>query len=180
MTLLKTTDDVVALLARLSPRGDGWRPTSGSRWERFLRACSGTLANRINDGDVLLREAIPDGVDYPDQTLAAWESEFGILAEGTEIERRAALLARLRASGGNSEAYFVSLGAAMGLTITIVKHSPWMCSRPPCYPMRATWIRFVWTVHGPAAATAEKQAALIALITKYAPATDTVLWAWDL
>jgi Bacteriophage Mu-like, Gp48 len=58
---------------------------------------------------------------FPDTTsdLASWERVLDLDGSGTDDERRAAILAKLRAVGGMSKAFFLALATEMGYEIEI-------------------------------------------------------------
>lgn len=169
-----TATEYTELLLRLGPQGFAFGP--GGRWEDALAALAAEMA-RVND-----RTADAEAEANPrtaDETIALWEAELGIVEPAAALEdRQIEAYARMMARGGNSASYFVGLAAAMGLTVTIARRWPWDCTKPPQYPLLATWIRFVWTVTGPTAATAAQRAAIQALFEARRPATDAIIYSW--
>jgi len=116
----RTTTQQAATLTRMAPRGDGWRPRAGSRGYRFWTAIAAEV-RRIRGliVDIMLVEAIPsdtppyDGDYGPVHTLAAWESDLGIIAPDGAIasQRAVAVVTRLGATGGVTPAYFTSIAS---------------------------------------------------------------------
>jgi uncharacterized protein YmfQ (DUF2313 family) len=102
----------------------------------------------------LIAELSPDTAT---QTLADWERVLGITprADATTEGRRSVVLARVRARGGLSLPYFISVAAAMGRSITIEELPP----NAPTYGPESRWI---WKVHlaGSASQAVEFQAGI--------------------
>lgn len=115
----RTAAQQTATLARMAPRGEGWRPRVGSRGYRFWTAIAAEFT-RVRDLilDIVLVEAIPNDSppsDYgPVSTLAKWEEELGIIvpAGATDSQRAEAVVARLGATGGITPAYYAAVALA--------------------------------------------------------------------
>ena len=127
---MTTGANYTAQLAALLPRGQLWAGLLASPLFRgVLQACGDALARLQADIDRLPVEADPrTTADF----LVEWESTVGLpdgcLADGGSTEqRRAAVVARLVATGGASAAYFQALAAAYGYEIAIT------------YPALHTW-----------------------------------------
>ena len=185
----RSAAEMARFLEGVAPRGEATKVTDPtSRWARFLTACGGELSRLSQLAWNLLHEAVPGsydpdlGVVYPAYTIAAWESDLGLIAVGSLPQRKAAIKAHLLAKGGNSAAYFTALILnGFGVAITIETFTPIKPCSPPCWPLYSTSVKFAWRVHGPAATAAQVRANIEALINKYRPA-HTYLWpfAWDL
>lgn len=90
------------------------------------------------------------------EMLADWERAFGLPDECTVLpaslqERRASLLWKITAVGGQSRAYFIALAAFLGFTITIEEPRPFRVGISRAGdPLRGiAWI-FAWRVHADA------------------------------
>ena len=92
---------------------------------------------------------------YTEILLPEWETDFGLPDPCTPLnpsvaQRRAALLAKIASLGGQSSAYFVSVAAALGFTITITECPPFrLGSTPLGSPLRGPGWQYVWRVHAP-------------------------------
>jgi uncharacterized protein YmfQ (DUF2313 family) len=88
--------------------------------------------------------------------LADWERILGLpdtCAGGygqTQAERIAAALAKIRARGGQSRAYFIGVAAALGFSITIEEHAVYTCESACGQHLHNEPWRFVWTVRAAA------------------------------
>lgn len=96
----------------------------------------------------------PDGADG--LWLGDWERVLGLpdtCAGGygqTQAARISAALAKVRAKGGQSRAYFIALAKALGFEITIEEHRVYTCDSGCDQPIHNEPWRFVWTVRAPA------------------------------
>lgn len=103
--------------------------------------------------DVVLEAFSPAGADG--LWLADWERVLGLPDEcaggygQTQAERIAAAVAKKRARGGLSRAYFIALAKALGFIITIEEHKVFTCASGCGQPICDEPWRFVWTVHAP-------------------------------
>jgi uncharacterized protein YmfQ (DUF2313 family) len=113
----------------------------------------------VRAADLLERESDPRSTI---ELLEDWERVAGLpdpcVAEPLTIEaRRAALVNKLTTEGGQSRAFFIGVAAALGYTITIREHSPFMCGISQCgvteddagdpyWEIGAPEIRFFWSV----------------------------------
>lgn len=190
------TGDFLQALTRLLQRGLAWSPLGATRgavlaaigdcWEWFHQYCA------------LLSEVESD----PRQTelmLPDWEGCYGLpdpcLPQPQSLaQRRAALIARIAATGGQSIAYFIALAASFGVPITITEYRPFRCGISRCgQPLAAANERFVWQVNAPAVTITLFHTGgsvcgdrlgsfgnqmLECLITRYAPAQTIVIFAY--
>ncbi len=100
------------------------------------------LDNLTASADTLLAEMFPDTANV---TIDDWERVYAIVPPdgATLAQREAAALQKVRANLGYlTPAYFVSLAAAVGYTITIEELPP----NSPGYGPESIWI---WRVHAP-------------------------------
>ncbi|MCH5146368.1 DUF2313 domain-containing protein, partial [Desulfovibrio sp. UIB00] len=67
----------------------------------------------------------------------------------TQAERIAAALAKIRARGGQSRAYYIGVAKALGFEITIEEYDVYTCESHCDQPICDESWRFVWTVRGP-------------------------------
>ena len=114
--------DFLQALQNLLPSGPAWPRDPDTVLNLELAAVADGLA-ALHARAGVLSETESD----PSQTtelLADWESAFGLPdpctpLNATVAQRRAALLAKIVALGGATPAYFISVAAALGYTITI-------------------------------------------------------------
>lgn len=108
-------------LLQLLPRGPLWQINPSGDFAGLLRAIGESLARSHGAIERLLLEADPRTTG---DLLAEWEAACGlpdgcIPGGGTTEQRRAAVVARLIATGGANAAYFIALAATYGYTLTV-------------------------------------------------------------
>lgn len=145
--------DWLAALQGLLPQGLAWPRTAGATLTRFLDALALRLESlHARTLDLSERESFPD---LAGEMLVDWERAFGLPdpctpANADTAARRAALVARIVAQGGQSRAYFIGVAAALGHAITITEFRPFRAglneAGDPLY--EADWI-FRWQVNAP-------------------------------
>lgn len=141
-------------LTRLMPRGGAWPITGGVVWQGLMTAL-GLEGRRCDERALqLLDEADPRTCA---ETLEDWERVLGLPddcapANQTFTERRDAVIALLRSTGGATIAFFTALAADRGYVVEITEHRPFICGRSPCghqstrQQTGSPRIRVVWTV----------------------------------
>lgn len=110
----------------LLPRGAAWTREPGATLTQLLAAVAEEFARIDVRADALLDEADPRTA-Y--ELLPDWERALGlpdecVAAEQTLQSRRAAVVSRITAVGGQSISYYIDLAAALGHTITIAEVRP--------------------------------------------------------
>ncbi|NDY41241.1 DUF2313 domain-containing protein [Dissulfurirhabdus thermomarina] len=139
-----------AQLRALLPPGrlwDRWRE-EGSVADRLLRALAEEPARVDARAWDLLDEADPRTAW---ELLADWEQWAGLPdpclgpVEGTD-RRRAALVARLTARGGQSRAYYEDLAATLGYSVIITEYRPHTVDADVTDPLRDEAWAYAWEV----------------------------------
>lgn len=133
----------------LGPRGPAWVST---RWKELVSGMSAEWATVANKVRQLFDEMFPGTAD---DMLDDWLASYGIPDEcaesppSTTAEKQAALVAKVRAVGGQTPAYFISVCAAAGYTVTITTYSAFLCDINDCGDALydATWA-YHWHVVG--------------------------------
>lgn len=159
----RTGDDYGEAFAKLFPTGPAWPQDEQTVFQRVIRALAQIFGYVDERAGVLLQVESDPRSTF--ELLEEWERAFGLpdecVAEPLSIEdRRKALLNRMTSEGGQSRAFFISVAAALGYTITIREYSPFMAGISqagdtreddvPGLPYR--WevgdpnMRFYWTV----------------------------------
>lgn len=122
-----TEEDYLRQLQALLPVGPAWPKEDAAAITRLLAAQAGELA-RV-DGRVrqTIEEADPRTTA---ELLADWERVAGLpdplLGLAATLQgRRAQLVTKLTAIGGQSIAYLVAYAAALGFPVAIAEFSPW-------------------------------------------------------
>lgn len=141
-------------LQRLLPTGPAWPREAGSVQTGYVAAHADLFA------DLQARaSALSEVESDPAQTLELlpeWEADYGLpdpcAGISPQIEvRRAQLLARIAATGGQSIAYYIGFAALLGFTITITENKPARADQLVADgPVNDPLWAFVWTVHAPA------------------------------
>lgn len=131
----RSGDDYGWDLMALLPVGDAWPRQAGTTLQLFTEGM-GQEWGRVDAAAWML----VDTEAHPDSTyrlLAEWETMAGlpnpcVVEPLTIAERRAALVERLTAEGGQSRAYFITLAARLGYEISITEQAPFMCGLSQC------------------------------------------------
>jgi len=113
--------DYARQLRALLPRGPLWQFEVSSTFLRVLEGLAETFARLHLRAEDLLKEADPRSTT---ELLTEWEETVGLpdgcVPEGGSTEqRRAAVVARLTATGGASAAYFEAVAARYGYSVTV-------------------------------------------------------------
>jgi uncharacterized protein YmfQ (DUF2313 family) len=146
--------DFLAAAQDLLPRGYAWPRDPDATLTHYWQAIADRMAVLHGRAlDLLETEGDPA---LTSEALFDWERAFGLpdecsLPPYTVASRRAALLARMAAIGGQSRAYYIAFAAALGFTITITEFRPFRVgvSRvgDPLYG--ESWL-YAWQINAPA------------------------------
>lgn len=121
-----TSDDFLRAFQGLLPRGAVWPRDPDALQTKVFRGLSSIYAQNTARANNLLIDAFP-GTTF--ELLPEWEETLGLpdpcAGVGPTIEaRRAQVIARLAAVGGQSIAYFTQLAANLGYSVTITQFAP--------------------------------------------------------
>lgn len=144
--------------SRLFPQGAAWPRSEESVFQRAIRGIAAIFGDiDARAGDFLNRESDPRKTV---ELLPEWERAFGLpddcISEPVTIDdRRTALLNRMTLLGSPSRAFFISVAASIGYTITISECVPFQCGLHSCgynddaslYGIAPEEMRFVWFIH---------------------------------
>jgi uncharacterized protein YmfQ (DUF2313 family) len=131
----RSTDDYLAALRGLLPRGYAWTLDRAERLSALLGAIAAGFADVDARAHDLMAEARPSTCR---ELLPEWEAEYGLPdpclpPAATDAERRAAVVARKAAIGGQSAPYFLGLARDLGYDqAEIIRRRPVMCGRSAC------------------------------------------------
>lgn len=122
-----TAADYLAQLQALLPHGPAWPRDAQHAFTRLLLGSADALSAAGVRAELLIDEADPNTAN---ELLADWERVAGlpdacVTALGevqTTAQRRAALIARLTAQGGQTPAYYVAVAELLGYTVTLVEY----------------------------------------------------------
>ncbi len=151
--MAQSAEEYAGQLDELLPVGLAWPRDADARMRDLTRSLAEELARVDQRGDDLIEAVLPSTTV---EMLSDWERAAGLpdtcVATGQTVqERRNALLARLTSTGGQSRAFFISLAAYLGFTITITEFQPFQAGRSragdPDYD--EAW-RYAWRINGPA------------------------------
>lgn len=145
-------DDYRRQLASLLPRGLPWPRSADSVLQRLLAGWADELARVDLRGDALVAEADPRTTL---ELLEDWERAYGLPDACTELgeswsARRARLVAKIVATGGQSPAYYIAVAAELGYTVTIEEFRPWTVDSAVDAPISGTDWAYAWLVRAPA------------------------------
>lgn len=189
--------DYLRQLQALLPPGPAWPKDDNALLTRLLSGLSEELARVDGRAWQIAEEADPRTVA---ELFADWERVAGLpdacaVAFGgtqTVAQRRAALVGRLAALGGQSPAYFIALAASIGYAITITEFRAHTVEDDVNYALYDSAWNFAWqvnaalntineitvdmTVEDPLAAWGN--ALLECVINRLKPAQTTVLYSY--
>lgn len=146
-------DDFALAVPQLPPPGRAWPRDAGTVQSGLWTAFADVAYLPHWQATWLLEgEANPA---YAADLLLEWETDYGLPDPCTPLnptleQRRAAVLAKMRAQGGQSIEYYVSVAAALGYAITITEFRPFRCSVSACGDLLlgALW-EFAWRINAP-------------------------------
>ncbi len=144
-----TTNDYKALLAQMLPRGIAWQ---GPNLQALAQAFAAEFERVDAQGETLLSESFPQTAD---QCLADWERIAGLPDAAFPVsvdvgQRRANLVAKLSAQGGQSRAYLIAVAARLGYTVSSItdRYAPFAAGVGYAgAPIYDEWWAFTFTVH---------------------------------
>lgn len=121
MPAQKTAADHLAALQALLPTGPVWPRDSGSTLAAVCRGVAILVARVQARADALLVDSFPATTA---ELLPEWERSLGLPDtcvgdDPSTQQRRARVLARLTARGGQSVPYFTAQAAALGFTVDV-------------------------------------------------------------
>lgn len=149
-----TVADFLRFLQGLLPRGAAWPRDDDAVLTQVMRAMGDGLFAQ-HQATIYLSEVEADP-NFTVELLPDFEADFGLPDPCTPLnptleQRRGALLAKMRAKGGQSAAYFIAVAERLGYSITIQRFYPFRVGQArvgdPLYGQG--WI-FAWRVHAPA------------------------------
>jgi len=131
-----TPEAYLDLLQKLLPPGVAMPRDEEAALTKVLKGLADELSRIDNRTADLLDEADPRTTN---EMFGDWESTYGLpdkcMADNsTPQERRLALLAKVRARGGQSPAYFKRVAADLGYgdVVAIKEHRPFTCGKSKC------------------------------------------------
>ncbi|WP_176330981.1 YmfQ family protein [Burkholderia vietnamiensis] len=190
-----TAADYLAALQALMPRGRVWPRDQDAIQTKTLAGCAPSFARHAARSKNLITDGFPASA-Y--ELLPEWESTLGLpdpcAGEAPTVQqRRAQVVARLTATGGQSIAYFTAVASALGYAITITQFTPSRFGWPIGRPFGGNAWAFAWQVSAPTFTIAGLQFGgsfgspfsswgnnvLQCEIATYAPAHTTVLFSYS-
>lgn len=141
--------DYQGAFQNMLPQGFAWPRDPDSIQSKVIAGLSPVYARSHQRAANLLVDAFPGSSI---ELLTEWESTLGLpdssLGLAASLQgRRAQVIARLTAVGGQSIPYFVSLAQSLGFAISIAQSAPFRCGQSTAgQPVGdASWM-FVWSV----------------------------------
>lgn len=190
-----TAADFLAALQSLLPRGRVWPRDSDAVQTKTLAGCAPTYARLTDRANNLITDSFPAST-Y--ELLPEWEASLGLpdpcAGEAPTVpQRRAQVISRLTATGGQSIAYFTAVAAALGYAITITQFVPSRFGRPFGRLFGGAAWAFAWQVNAPTFTVSSLQFGgsfgspfstwgnnvLQCELETYAPAHTTVLFSYS-
>jgi len=123
-----TVGDYLQQLQALLPRGAAWTREPGAVLTGLLEALAGEYSRADIRAGGIIDETDPRTVF---ELLEEWEAFAGlpdscVTEPATLAGRRAVLLARLTAVGGQSPAYYIAAAALYGYAIEVAEYAPFV------------------------------------------------------
>lgn len=144
-----TADAIAAQLRRTLPKGALWEAPVGSVMWRMLLATADEVLRIYGRAAALRDEAHPGSVT---ELVDEWETEYALAGDGDLAARRAALLAKYRAVGGQSRQYYIDVISGLGIVITIEEPKPfYVGTHGAGDPVGEIDWAFTWVVRAPGA-----------------------------
>ena len=190
-----TAADFLAALQSLLPRGRVWPRDSAAVQTKTLAGCAPTYARLTDRANNLITDSFPAST-Y--ELLPEWEASLGLpdpcAGEAPTVQqRRAQVISRLTATGGQSIAYFTAVAAALGYAITITQFVPSRFGRAFGRSFGGVAWAFAWQVNAPTFTVSSLQFGgsfgspfatwgnnvLQCELETYAPAHTTVLFSYS-
>ncbi len=166
--------DFVAAMQALMPRGRAWPREAAATLTQVLAGFAESFEDSTAAANALIVDAFP-GTSV--NLLTEWEETLGLTSSGvvggssftvesgvdsplapttvgglTTAQRDAAVVAALVDTGGSSASYFITLAAALGITITITQFSHYTVNSAVSQPITSDEWASVWQVNAPIAA----------------------------
>lgn len=147
-----SVDDYLGQLQGLLPPGPAWTRDEDAALTRLLRGLAAEPTRIDARARKLFEEGDPRTVV---EMLADYERVAGLpdpcvvtaLVSQSIPQRRAALTARLTTVGGQTKAYFITLMASLGYTVTISEFKPFRAGQSSSGdPITTNW-QFTWQVN---------------------------------
>ena len=151
---MATADEYREQLKALLPPGQAFPRDTGTTLDDLLGGMAEEFARLDERAMRLVVEANPA---FSNELLTDWERVAGLpdkcsgSLETTIQGRRRVLTAKLSSTGGQSPAYFISVAAALGYTVTIEEFRPFRAglSRAGDALTNGDWV-YAWRVRAPA------------------------------
>lgn len=166
--------DYTGALQKLLPTGRAWPRDPDAVQTAVVGALAHSFQRVSADANALIADAFPASSQY---LLTEWQETLGLPIRGTVlaptlVAQQAQVIAALSSAGGASVAYFIGLAAMFGVSISIAQYRPTYVTDDCTVPIRGIGWAYSWLVTG-----ASGNAALQAVISRYAPAHTTVVFA---
>ncbi|WP_164151619.1 YmfQ family protein [Stenotrophomonas maltophilia] len=174
-----TATDYRTQLQQLLPQGVAWPREPGAVLTQLLDAAGEEFARTDVYIERLVEEMLPDSTQ---QLLPEWEAVVGLPGECSDQVRvdlqgrHVDLLAKLRATGGQSADYYADVAAFYGVPVTVEEHRPFRAGTSAAGdPLtNGDWV-FSWSLRAPSLQEdAGAQATFECLFSSLAP-SHTIL-----
>ena len=142
--------DYASALLRLRPFGEVWPRDGDSVQEQAITGLAPTYERNHTRALELLADAFPP---YTNELLPEWEASLGLpdpcVGPVADFNaRRAQVVARFVAEGGQSIHYYVGFALNLGYVITITEFRPFTVGQPVNNPLYGQIWAHAWRVNG--------------------------------
>lgn len=146
-----TAADFAGEFLALLPEGPMWPRDADAPMVQFIGALTPTYERICARDANLLVDAFPV---QPVELLSEWEATLGLpdpcAGEVPTLQvRQQQVAARFIANGGQSQAYFVALAAALGYPITITQFTAFRCGQTLGQPLNGIGWAYAWQINAP-------------------------------
>lgn len=147
-----SADDFADAMTALLPRGRVWPRDLDTTIRETLMGLSPTYARNQERGNYLLVDGFPTTTV---ELLPEWEASVGLpdpcAGPSPTIEaRRAQVVARFAADGGQSPAYMIAFALALGYVITVTEYAPFRVGiNRVGQPLYGQDWAYAWAVNAP-------------------------------
>lgn len=139
--------DYLSALQGLFPLGPAWPKDDTAPLTRLFTGLAAEFSRVDGRGDSLVNEADPR-TTY--EMLTDWERVAGLAGGSLQVsQRQLDLVSRLTSRGGQTAAYYIALGVALGLSVTITEFREWSFDSDDDQTLYDSAWAFAWQVNIP-------------------------------
>jgi uncharacterized protein YmfQ (DUF2313 family) len=144
---MDVAEDYLSALQGLFPSGPAWPKDDTAPVTRLFGGLAVEFSRLDSRADTLVDEADPR-TTY--EMLPDWERIAGLSGGSLSVaQRQSDLVSKLVSRGGQTPAYYVAMGAALGLAVTITEFREWSFDMDDDQILYGSDWAFAWQVNIP-------------------------------